>query len=172
MYRKSKHILCSVTFSEICAIYETMSKKCDGAREAADNRPMRVECWISKHTRAQAHAHTRARAPSPTHPYTHTHRRTQTHTHSHTEICKAYCFSTVTMVSQNRLIVKSYVHCLSCPILSSTCCIYRAFLAMPQLITWSRFLSLSLISTSTHANTDGQTKTHVQSLQNSKYTHT
>jgi hypothetical protein len=127
-------------------------KKCDGAREAADNRPMRVECWISKHTR-----------PHP---------RPCTFTHSHTEICKAYCLSTVTIVSQKRLNVKSYVHCPSCLILSSTCCIYCAFLAMPQLITWSRFLSLSLISTSTHAHTDGQTKTHVQSLPNSKYTHT
>jgi hypothetical protein len=29
-------------------------------------------------------------------------------------ICNNYCFSTATMVTQRRLIVKSHVHCLSC----------------------------------------------------------
>ena len=50
----------------------------------------RVECWISKATRAQAHV------PSRAHTHTQARARMNTHaqTHTHTEICNTYCFST------------------------------------------------------------------------------
>jgi hypothetical protein len=61
-----------------------------------------VGCWINKPTSAQA----QASACGPT--YTHT------HTHTHTQMCKTYCFSTVTVVSCTRLSAALHVHYLSC----------------------------------------------------------
>ena len=81
-------------------------------------RRMRFACWISKATRK----HAKAQAHAPAHPHTHTHTYTHAHPHTHThiharactrrEIRKTYCFSTATMVSWTRVIVKLYVHCL------------------------------------------------------------
>jgi len=34
--REKSHILCSLNFSENCAVFEIMWKKCDGVREATD----------------------------------------------------------------------------------------------------------------------------------------
>jgi hypothetical protein len=71
---------------------------------------MRIPSWISKTTHAHAHAHAHAPWHSPKHARTHACVRT----HTHRKICNTYCFSTATIVSQNRLIVTLYVHCLYC----------------------------------------------------------
>jgi hypothetical protein len=67
---------------------------------------IRVACWISKATCTYAHAH--AHAPG------YSHARTHAQACAHRPICNTYCVSTATMVSWTRLIVTSYVHCLSC----------------------------------------------------------
>jgi hypothetical protein len=90
------HVLCSISFffRKSC-LYEIMSKN-----PAKPERPQmtvwrRVTCWIN--TRAQAHAS--ARAPSPT--------RTQR------KICNTHYFSTATMVSWTRRMLRcTYVSCL------------------------------------------------------------
>ena len=84
---------------------------------------MAARCMlISKAKRAQTHA--RARANTPTHPPTHArtcantlkraHALAHSHTHTYTEIRKAFCSSTATIVLRTRLSVTSYVYCLSC----------------------------------------------------------
>jgi hypothetical protein len=59
------HILCQITFSEDCALYEITSKNVvEPERPQMTIWRMRVACWISKATCAQARAS--ARAPTPT----------------------------------------------------------------------------------------------------------
>ena len=61
------HVLCSATFSENRAVYETVSKNMvEPNRQQMTTRRMRVACWISK----AIHANVKARA------------RTHTHTHA------------------------------------------------------------------------------------------
>jgi hypothetical protein len=95
------HILCSVTFfSENRAVYEKMSKN------LVEPERLQMTIWrpfgysISKVTRAQR----RPRA------YTYTHARM----HAHTAACNACCFFTTPVFSWTSLIVRLYVHCLSC----------------------------------------------------------
>jgi hypothetical protein len=54
----------------------------------------------------------RMRMHTFTRPGTHMNARMHAQACTHRPICNAYCFSTATMVS--RLIVTSYVHCVSC----------------------------------------------------------
>ena len=68
------HILCSLPFYENRSIYEIMSKKCGGAREAAEGNKVHL-CCMATHEQKHALAH------------------------SHSKICNTYCFSTVTMVT-------------------------------------------------------------------------
>jgi hypothetical protein len=85
------HILCRVTFSrKSCRLWGNVEKY-SGAREAAGGN-----------TRAQAYASVHA----------------PTRVHSHTHMCNTHCFSTTTMVSRTRLIVRLYVHSLACFTLS------------------------------------------------------
>ena len=82
-----------IKLHNLCAVYEIMSKNV-----LEPNRPQmaiwrRVACWINKATRAQAHASARA--------------------HTHTQICKTYCFSTATVVSRTRSVLRyTYIVCL------------------------------------------------------------
>ena len=72
------HILCSITFSENRAVREIMSKYLVKPETLQITIWRRVECWISKATRAQ----TRPR-PAPTYIHTYTHAPTR----AHTQIC-------------------------------------------------------------------------------------
>jgi hypothetical protein len=95
------HVLYSKTSTspppENRAVYEIISKNVvEPERPQMTIRCMRVECCISKFTRAQEHA----RTWGPSH----------THTHTHTvRMCNTYCFSAVTMVSWTRLNITLYV---------------------------------------------------------------
>jgi hypothetical protein len=85
------HILCSVTFLEDSAIYETVLKNIlQQDRSLMTIWHMRIACWISKLTN------------------THTHTHSHTHTHTH-RICNIYCFSTARVVARTCLSVTLYV---------------------------------------------------------------
>ena len=82
------YILYSVTFfsRKSCRLWDNV-EKCGGAREATIYNTiwrMRVECWMSKATRAHASTHAPTRA------------------HAHRKKCNIYYFSTATMVSRAR----------------------------------------------------------------------
>ena len=71
------HILCSITFSENRAVREIMSKYLVKPETLQITIWRRVECWISKATRAQTHAralHTHTYIHTRTHPRAHTHK--------------------------------------------------------------------------------------------------
>ena len=65
------HILCSITFSENRAVYETMLKNMVEPKRPLKTIRWRIACWISKTICAQAHVC--AHAPTPIQPSTHTH---------------------------------------------------------------------------------------------------
>jgi ABC-type Zn2+ transport system substrate-binding protein/surface adhesin len=115
LYRKSKHILCSINFFffKNLSVYEIMWKNAVELR-----RPqmtiwrMRIACWIIKatnththshtltHTHTHTHSHTHTLTHTHSHPHTHTHTLTHTHTH---RICNTYCFSTAKIVARTHL---------------------------------------------------------------------
>ena len=103
-------ILCTVTFfRENLAVYEIMLKN------VVEPEMPQMAIWRRLHAglvRLHACKHT----PAPVHLYPHTQGLIRTHsqTHTHTEICKTNCFYTAALVS--------YVHCLSCWILSAVSC--------------------------------------------------
>jgi hypothetical protein len=73
-------------------------EKDGAARQATDGIitwRIRFACWMTKAS-ARAHA------------------RTHAHSLTHSIMCNTYCFSTATTVSQTRLSVALYVHCLPC----------------------------------------------------------
>ena len=65
-------------------------------------------CLLDKQGYTQARKSASPRTRASTHTHTHIHARACTRR----EIRKTYCFSTATMVSWTRVIVKLYVHCL------------------------------------------------------------
>jgi hypothetical protein len=96
--KKSKHILCSVTFfRKSCRLLDNVENMVEPER-AQMTVWRHVACWIIKDTPARARTHT----------------NTLSHIHTYTTMCNTYCFSTATMVSWTRLVLTLYVHCLSC----------------------------------------------------------
>ena len=78
------HVLFSVTFPKILALYESVEKYCRAAQTTDDD---------------MAHAH----CMLDTKGYKHT-----------LTICNTYCFSATTMVARTRLYTTLYFHYLSC----------------------------------------------------------
>jgi hypothetical protein len=102
---QNTHFRLNNFFFENRAVYEIMSIIIVKTEKLQMAKWRRVECWISKATRAQAQA--RARAPP------HTHARINAHVQTHTDMCNTYCFSIATMFSWAHHNVTLYVHCLS-----------------------------------------------------------
>jgi len=85
LLRKSKHILCSVTFyRKSCCLWDNVEKYCRDWQTTGGNMAYSqcmMDSWDFRHT---------------------------------LRICNTYCFSNATMVTRTRLNATLYIFCLSC----------------------------------------------------------